>query len=489
MQSNQKNILRLIVGAIMIFSAMPVTPVKGQEVRSITFPVLGSNRFGDDFGDPRSGGRVHEGNDIFGFKGQPLLATVDGTLRSVPYPEPYWGYAITIEDEDGYAYVYYHVNNDTPGTDDGLGGGMNAYAPDMERGNPVVAGQIIGWMGDSGNAEGTAPHLHFEIRTPNYTPINPYESLLAAQHVSRATIPPPLPGELLPFGEFRGGARIAVGDVHPTAGEELVVGAGPGGGPQVRIYDSQNQLLSQFFALPTTFRGGVDVATGDVDGDGLSEIIVGNGPGADPEVRVFKSDGTLVSMFLAYPSGLRTGISVASADLNFDGKADIVTAPSRGAGPLVRIFNADGTVLGQFFAYSQTFRGGVDVAAVDATTESDAAIITGAGTTGGPHVRIFSPKAVLMGQFMAYDPAFRGGVRVTAGNIQNNNEAPEIAVAPLSGGGPNVRIYNLQAQLTGYYTREFEIWWRGGYDVAAGDSSLRISAVGGRRASVRVLTE
>ncbi|MFA6097911.1 MAG: FG-GAP-like repeat-containing protein [Patescibacteria group bacterium] len=488
MKNYKQIIFRIIIGILVIFFNTPAIPAHAQEVRSIIFPVLGSTRYSDDFGAGRSGGRTHEGNDIMGYKGEPLIAAVDGFIRSAPYPEPYWGYSITIEDKDGYEYNYYHVNNDNPGTDDGLGGGINAYYPNTDARNPVVAGQIIGWMGDSGNAEGTSPHLHFEIRRPDDTPIDPYESLQAAQRISQPTIPATLPDELLPFGQFPGSAHIAVGNVSPAAGEELVVGAGLGGGPHVRIYDSQNQLIGQFFALPTTFRGGIDVATGDVDGDGYDEIIIGNGPGADPEIRIFKGDGTLVTMFLAYPSGFRAGISVASADLNLDGLADIVTAPGPGGGPQVRIFDASGKVLGQFFAYNPAFRGGVDVAAVDATSESGAAIITGAGPGGGPHVRIFNPKAELIGQFMAYDTSFRGGVRVTAGNIQNKNIAPEIAVAPASGGGPNVRLYNLSAQLTGFNTNEFEAWWRGGYDLAAGTGTLRISSFGDRRATVRSLT-
>jgi hypothetical protein len=96
-------------------------------------------------------------------------------------PQASWGYAITLEDSDGYTYNYLHINNDTPGTDDGKGGVDNAYAPFISRGATVRKGQLIGWMGDSGNAENVGSHLHFEIRRPDGTAIDPYLSLIAAR--------------------------------------------------------------------------------------------------------------------------------------------------------------------------------------------------------------------------------------------------------------------------------------------------------------------
>jgi hypothetical protein len=94
--------------------------------------------------------------------------------------EKIWGYAVTIRGSDGYTYHYLHINNDTPGTDDGQGGVENAYAPRIKRGVRVSRGELIGWMGDSGNAESAGHHLHFEIRKPDGTAIDPYPSLLAA---------------------------------------------------------------------------------------------------------------------------------------------------------------------------------------------------------------------------------------------------------------------------------------------------------------------
>ncbi|MCR4256887.1 MAG: M23 family metallopeptidase, partial [Candidatus Uhrbacteria bacterium] len=147
-------------------------------IRPIAFPTDPSLSFIDDYGMPR-GSRTHEGVDILGPKMTPLYAAVDGHVSYLVDPEASWGYAVVLEDADGYTYHYLHVNNDTPGTNDGNGGIEHAYAPGIFRGATVTRGQLIGWMGDSGNAEGVTPHLHFEIRL-NDVAINPFESLTAA---------------------------------------------------------------------------------------------------------------------------------------------------------------------------------------------------------------------------------------------------------------------------------------------------------------------
>ena len=159
-----------------------------QTVRTIEFPVNGPNSFRDDWGEPRGGGtRTHKGNDIIAEKMTPLVSTVDGKVLFVVSPQASWGYEIFIVDGEGYQYDYLHVNNDTPGTDDGKGGEGNAYAPGIVTGASVAKGQLIGWVGDSGNAEDTVPHLHFEIHDPSGAPFDPYQSLIIASGSYRSS--------------------------------------------------------------------------------------------------------------------------------------------------------------------------------------------------------------------------------------------------------------------------------------------------------------
>jgi hypothetical protein len=146
----------------------------------IVFPVQGGASFTDDFGDSRSGGRVHEGNDLMAPKMTPVVAARGGRVVFAPTTEPSYGYMLSIAGDDGYEYNYLHINNDTPETDDGNGGPQYAYAPGIASGTQVTQGQHIAWVGDSGNAEATGSHLHFEIRLPDDSAIDPYQYLNAA---------------------------------------------------------------------------------------------------------------------------------------------------------------------------------------------------------------------------------------------------------------------------------------------------------------------
>ncbi|MCX6740329.1 MAG: M23 family metallopeptidase [Candidatus Parcubacteria bacterium] len=176
-----KKMLFTIIPVIVLVLIFIGTNASAQETRSIFFPTEQSVTFTDSFGDARSG-HLHEGIDLMGTKMMPLYSCIDGRVRYVVDPEADYGYAISLEDSDHYTYHYLHVNNDTPGTDDGLGGIANAYAPGIVHGATVTKGQLIGWMGDSGNAENVGPHLHFEIRLPDNTAINPYLSLVNARY-------------------------------------------------------------------------------------------------------------------------------------------------------------------------------------------------------------------------------------------------------------------------------------------------------------------
>jgi murein DD-endopeptidase MepM/ murein hydrolase activator NlpD len=157
--------------------------------RDISFPVLGPVRYSNDFGACRDGcARHHQGNDMIGVRMQPLLAAVDGTITEIRYESHGdTAAAIKITGADGWYYGYYHVNNDTPGTDDGQATHQWQVPPGLTVGSPVRAGQVIGYMGDSGNAEFSVPHLHFEIRMADHTPVNPYHSLVAAQRRESCT--------------------------------------------------------------------------------------------------------------------------------------------------------------------------------------------------------------------------------------------------------------------------------------------------------------
>ena len=170
----------LVAAVAAVWPARPAAADDEPAWRRIRFPVEGSVRYSDDFGDPRSGGRSHEGNDLMGVKLQKLLAAVDGRI-SYRSDGLLSGNMVTITDDDGWSYRYIHLNNDSPGTDDNLNPLEWILAPGLLSGSRIKAGQHLAFMGDSGNAEDTAPHLHFEMRAPDGTAVNPWVSLRLAQ--------------------------------------------------------------------------------------------------------------------------------------------------------------------------------------------------------------------------------------------------------------------------------------------------------------------
>jgi hypothetical protein len=159
-------------------------------VYDMAWPLAGEGQIGSPFGADRDGGaRKHEGNDVAAAKLTPVVAVADGVVSRVVQEQgtPNCCYAI-IGHGDGWSSYYIHLNNDLFGTDDGLGVGVRT---DLVAGTPVKRGEVIGWVGDSGNAEETIDHLHFELHNPDGLAVDPRPSLLAAQAATSFTQPQP----------------------------------------------------------------------------------------------------------------------------------------------------------------------------------------------------------------------------------------------------------------------------------------------------------
>ena len=188
--------LALVIAPATGAAAQEEEPVPEFTPESIVFPVIGDVYYSDTFGAPRSGGRTHEGTDIMSVdqvKGRPVVAAADGIVDWIGSECCY----LAIDHGGGWETWYIHLDNDTPGTDDGLGWGI---AEGIEVGTPVAQGQVIGFVGDSGNAEEAGPHLHFEIRQDGVA-INAYPFLVEAPVLEE----PLAPGERAnPYqGQFR----------------------------------------------------------------------------------------------------------------------------------------------------------------------------------------------------------------------------------------------------------------------------------------------
>src|SRR4051794_27010829 len=141
----------------------------------MTFPVIGAVSYTDTFGAPRSG-HPHAGQDLMGTKLQELVAAADGRVTYLQQTE-ISGNLLEITDAQGWTYTYIHLNNDTPGTDDGKAQRSDTFGPGIEKGAVVEAGQLVGYLGDSGNAEEAGAHLHFELKDPTGVTVNAYTAL------------------------------------------------------------------------------------------------------------------------------------------------------------------------------------------------------------------------------------------------------------------------------------------------------------------------
>jgi uncharacterized delta-60 repeat protein len=240
---------------------------------------------------------------------------------------------------------------------------------------------------------------------------------------------------------LNGGLIFARYDGTGARTHYFATGADAGGGPHVKVYGAATgQLKFSFLAFDSKFTGGVRVATGDVNGDGVDDIICAAGPGGGPDVRVYDgTNGRLLTEFFAYDRSFAGGVFVAAGDVTGDGKADIITGAGAGGGPDVKVFDGIfGYQEDEFMAYDQSFHGGVSVAAGDVNNDGVADIITGAGPGGGPHVEAFDGKSpgnvinfyplikqprALLFSTMAFAGNYTGGVFVAAGDVNGDGHA------------------------------------------------------------------
>jgi len=271
------------------------------------------------------------------------------------------------------------------------------------------------------------------------------------------------------------GVRVAAGDVDGDGFAEIVTSLGPRSSPTVSIFSGSGTLVRSFSAYTASFTGGVYVAAGDVNGDGFADVITGAGPGGTPHVRVFNGrDATELRGFLAYDSQFSGGVRVAAGDLNGDGLAEVITGAGPGGEPRVRVFDGrSGANSNSFLAYPATFAGGVFVAtqtpqsrmtidapAADATVSGTFRITGWAfnepsafGSSGPIHVWAYPVNGaapVFLGAARPGDP--RPDVVAVFGG-QWNTSGFHVDVASLPAGTYNVVVYAFDFRYAAVYAR------------------------------------
>jgi hypothetical protein len=253
----------------------------------------------------------------------------------------------------------------------------------------------------------------------------------------------------------------------------VVTGAGPGGAPHVRLFLANGQpTTTSFYAYNPAFSGGVDVALADLDGDGRQEIITAAGAGGAPHVRVFDLGGQPIDKwgFFAYAQTFTGGVHVGVSDVDGDGNQEIVTSAGAGGGPHVKVWELAAdvpTTMRSFFAYDQNFLGGVYATGIYNEDSNNTGIVTGAGPGGAPHVKVFNPAAsATTASFYAYGITFSGGVNVEAIDVHDEG-IDEIITGPGAGGGPHVRYFTALGVADGPGFFAYPNNFSGGVDVGA----------------------
>ncbi len=132
-----------------------------------------------------------------------------------------------------------------------------------------------------------------------------------------------------PYAEsFQGGVNVAVGDLNGDGRMEIISAAGYGGGPHIRILNNKCEVINPgFFAYDKSARFGVNIGVGDLDNDGKAEIVTGPGPGGGPHIRIFNKNGKIVNNgFYAYDQNDTSGVLVGVTDIDQNGSNEIVTS-------------------------------------------------------------------------------------------------------------------------------------------------------------------
>ncbi|MDQ3332211.1 MAG: VCBS repeat-containing protein, partial [Planctomycetota bacterium] len=249
--------------------------------------------------------------------------------------------------------------------------------------------------------------------------------------------------------DFLYGVYVASGDTDGDGKDEVIVGPGGGGNPKIRIFNAevaQPSSPTEFSVWSAGWTGAVPVGAFDGDSDGDTDVVVGLGPGSEPAWRVYNGQtGAVIRGGLTHSRGFRGGISVASGSMAFDRPAPLpsyVAGQSSGGTSLVTVVDAvTNAARFQIDPYAN-YDGLVRVAFGDVTGDgiADVVVAPGSGSVGSL-VRIFDGRdGTFLREFYAYDPTRQGGISVAVGD-GDGDDICEIITSP-EGSGPYVRVYD-----------------------------------------------
>lgn len=255
---------------------------------------------------------------------------------------------------------------------------------------------------------------------------------------------------LVPFiGVSTAHLAVAVGDVDGNGRADIVTASSTADGVQVRAFDGGGAALATFYARDPALTTVSTVAAADLDGDGRAEIVLGTGPtSGEPRVAVFDGVGRQLAGFAYDEPFFYGGVRVALGDVLGGARPEIVAAPGPGRPAEIRVFDPeydyDGNLLRSFSPYGREFSGGLRVAAADTHGDRHAEVVVAPDAGIEPRVKVLDADGRELASFLAFEPEYRGGVRVAAGDLDADGRA-EIAVLRASGPG-DVRLFEASGE-------------------------------------------
>ena len=264
------------------------------------------------------------------------------------------------------------------------------------------------------------------------------------------------------------GAALNLAASRHSQSRHLVLAPDRGLAPEIFILDEDGNQLDSWLAYAEKFTGGVNIAVGDVNGDDVKEIITTPKAGGGPHVRIFNESGNILSEFMAYDTRFEGGVNIAVGDVNGDGQLNIITAPLSNGGPHIRIFDWQGNLRQQFFAYDDDYFGGVNIAVGDVNNSGYDEVVT-INNTGIAKVKVFDKYRRLRASFLPYSSNMLSGVNLTIGDV-NNDGWQEIITVPAKDQVADIKMFSQKGRLKGQFTG-FNSSLRSGLEIIARDLS------------------
>jgi hypothetical protein len=258
---------------------------------------------------------------------------------------------------------------------------------------------------------------------------------------------------------FPGGVRLATCDIDRDGRDEIVTAAGhPGGGPHVRIFSRRPgggiTETHSWYTIDKDYRGGVYVACGDVDGDGMSEVVTGTGAEGPATIHVWRpvvASGTVQEVQRGTLGDIAPGfgVRVAVCDATGDGRAEILATAAGGSAPIVRVFDVSTLSLVRSFVAARPDEAeGLQVACGNVLPGGGSEILVGLDVGGSPIARAFSQDGAFLGEYLGFTPTPGGGVRLAVGEFDGDPSVQEFALASGRGAPPQVLVGSARAGVT-----------------------------------------